>query len=775
MKMKLEYLQTIRLAVTLMILLRNNMPAISRKFIIQRLLLLTVLFNQSILAQDTPWKTVQGNIMTKWATDVSPTNVLPEYPRPQMVRKEWQNLNGLWDVKLADGTETKILVPFPVESSLSGVKKHSDRLTYRRTFEVPNAWKGQRVLLHFGAVDWQADVIVNGQPVGKHEGGYAPFSFDISQALKKGGKQEVEVKVWDPTDFGTQPRGKQVVNPGSIFYTSVTGIWQTVWIEPVRTSCITYIKAVSDIHKKTVTFTIHAEHGESDNIYIQCKELNAKVSGKAGEPIVMSVPMAKLWSPDSPRLYPITIKLASGDEVQSYFAMRQISLGKDKDGITRMMLNDTFVFQHGPLDQGWWPDGLYTAPTDAALKYDLEAIKKMGFNMLRKHIKTEPARFYYHCDQMGVLVWQDMPSRSVGGDGTQVPGFEPLGGEQGKANFEREWKEIIETFQFFPCIVVWVPFNEGWGQYDAERIAAWTKKLDTTRLVNNASGWFDKKCGDIVDMHNYNGPGMFPMEANRASVLGEYGGMGLTVKGHSWQENGNVSYASNENQNALLLHYERINRDIHRLIGKGLSAAVYTQITDVEGEVNGLMTYDREISKMPLEDLRASNLMLQQPVPKIKEILPNAQRAGQIWSYTTDTLQIAKEWFAEDFDDSSWKKGKGGFGNVAPHRGAVIGTNWDTKDIWIRRTVELTAEDIAHPEQLFMDFYYDENIDVYFNGTLACSLRKGTNSYVVGSLTPEVFMALRIGLNCIAAHGSTTHIESTRWQNIDIGLSKKLP
>jgi len=712
--------------------------------------------------------------MTRWAKDVSPNNALPEYPRMQMVRKDWLNLNGLWDIKLADGTNAKILVPYPVESALSGVMKHSDRLTYRRTFEVPAAWRGKRVLLHFGAVDWRAEVFINGQAVGKHEGGYAPFSFDVSSALKKDGPQEVVVNVWDPTDFGTQPRGKQVDNPSGIFYTSVSGIWQTVWLEPVGSSCITGIKAVSDIQTRTVVFTIQAEGGTSDKVTIQCKALRAKVSGRTGEPIAMSVSKAKLWSPDAPTLYPITVKLASGDTVQSYFAMRKTSVGKDKDGIMRMMLNDEFIFQHGPLDQGWWPDGLYTAPTDAALQYDLKMLKSMGFNMLRKHVKVEPARFYYHCDQMGVLVWQDMPSRSVGGDGTMVPGFDPFGGESGKADFEREWKEIIEAFQFFPCIVMWVPFNEGWGQYDTERIAAWTKALDPTRLVNNASGWVDKNCGNIVDMHNYNGPAMSPVEETRASVLGEYGAFSPGFRGHVWKEKGNSVEFSPENQNALFNPYNLANKEIHRLIGKGLSAAVYTQLTDVEDEVNGLMSYDREVVKMPLEKLAASNRALNIPPPKVKALIPNAQEKAQMWSYTTDSVQAGTNWFAEDFDDSAWKKGLGGFGHVAEHRGAVVGTKWDTKDIWIRRTVELSAEDLAHPERLFFDFYYDENVEIYLNGTLACKLTHGPNRYVVSPLSPQTAKALRAGKNLIAAHGSTTQIEVTRWQNIDIGLSRNL-
>jgi len=723
-------------------------------------------------AQAQDWKPCEGPLKTRWARDVSPTNALPEYPRMQMVRKEWLNLNGLWDLKLADGTEAKILVPYPVESALSGVMKHSDRLTYRRTFAVPKAWRGKRVLLHFGAVDWQAEVFVNGQAVGQHEGGYAPFSFDVSGALKKDGPQEVVVKVWDPTDFGTQPRGKQVKNPSGIFYTSVSGLWQTVWLEPVGSSYITGIKAVSNIQKKTVTFTIQAEGGKADKVTIQCQDLGAKGSGRIGEPIALSVPKAKLWSPDAPTLYPITVRLASGDAVQSYFAMRKTSLGKDKQGITRMMLNDKFIFQHGPLDQGWWPDGLYTAPTDAALQYDLQMLKSMGFNMLRKHVKVEPARFYYHCDQMGVLVWQDMPSMSVGGEGCGRPGANPFG-EAAKANFEREWKEIMDAFQFFPCIVMWIPFNEGWCQYDAERIAAWTKELDPTRLVDNASGWFDKNCGDVVDMHNYRGAGMFPVEEKRASVLGEYGGMHVPVKGHSWKDDGNWGDFSIDNQNGTFERYRELNKAIHRLIGKGLSAAVYTQITDVETEVNGLMSYDREVVKMPLEKLAASNRALQLSPPKIKTLVPNAQEASQTWSYTTDGAQGGQKWFAEDFDDSAWEKGQGGFGALNAFE-ASVKTALKKKDLWIRRTMELSAEDIARPEQLYFDVFHDQDVEIYINGILACNL-KGADNYVLSPLAPQATKALRAGKNWIAAHCATYKTEPERWLYIDIGFSRKLP
>jgi beta-galactosidase/beta-glucuronidase len=575
------------------------------------------------------WKPVGDKIKTPWAEKVDAAKPLPEYPRPQMEREQWLNLNGLWDYALVekgsnipDAYDGQILVPFPIESSLSGVQKsvgESQELWYQRSFTVPSGWKNKNVVLNFGAVDWQAEVWVNGIKAGIHKGGYTPFSFDITPFLQKGTEQKLLVKVWDPTDKGFQPRGKQVENPRRIWYTPVTGIWQTVWIEPVEKTYITHLKTVPNIDGGNVTVFASAEATTSADI-IEVKVLengNVISTGKAvaGQEVFLAVPDAKLWSPETPHLYDMEVLIHHDgkvvDKVKSYFGMRKISTKLDTNGIVRLQLNNTDYFQFGPLDQGWWPDGLYTAPTDEALLYDIKKTKDFGFNMIRKHVKVEPARWYYHCDREGILVWQDMPS------GDRSPqwqtrnyfnGLELKRSLESEENFRREWKEIMDLCYSNPSVVVWVPFNEAWGQFKTEEITEWTKSYDPSRMVNPASGGNHYDVGDILDMHNYPDPIMGLFDSKRVNVLGEYGGIGLVTADHVWEKDRNwgyVQYKSSEEATAVYVDYAE---KLKKLIPYGYSAAVYTQTTDVEIEVNGLLTYDRKVIKLNEEQIRKVNL-----------------------------------------------------------------------------------------------------------------------------------------------------------------------
>ena len=443
------------------------------------------------------WKPVSGKLMTRWAKDVSVTNALPEYPRPQMVRKDWLNLNGLWDLKLGDGSAARILVPYPIESALSGVMKHSGRMTYRRSFEIPKGWSHRHVLLHFGAVDWEAKVTLNGKELGVHRGGYDDFTFDITDALKPDGKQDIAVEVFDPTDNGGQPHGKQVLRPDHYNYTSTSGIWQTVWLEPVTENHIAGLHMVPDIDAGCLHLTVDGKGTVEAVATDEGKEI-ARASGPAGSELKLAIPNPKLWSPDTPHLYDLSVTLKSGDKVidavTSYFGMRKIALGNDEKGVLRIMLNGSFVFQVGPLDQGFWPDGIYTAPTDEALRFDVAETKRLGFNCVRKHVKVEPDRWYYWCDKIGLLVWQDMPS----GKNTT---------DEDKKQFEVELRRMIEGRGQHPSIIMWVLFNEGWGQFDTERLTKVIKDMDPSRLVDSASGWRGKNCGDVNDGHGYVGPG----------------------------------------------------------------------------------------------------------------------------------------------------------------------------------------------------------------------------------------------------------------------------
>ena len=588
-------------------------------------MLLALALCSSTFAQ---WKPAGDKIKTSWGEQLDPKNVLPEYPRPIMERNDWKNLNGLWKYAITPkGTpapaayQGDILVPFAVESSLSGVGKminEKEELWYQRTFDVPSAWRGKQILLHFGAVDWKAEVWVNDVKVGEHTGGFTPFYFDITSVLNKG-NNDLVVKVWDPSDRGEQPRGKQIANPHGIWYTPVTGIWQTVWLEPVATQYITNLKTTPDIDNNSVKVEVAANTTSADKVEVKVfdgKNLVAKGAALNGVPVELAMPAnAKLWSPDSPFLYNMEVTLYKDgkaiDQVKSYTAMRKYSIRKGQNGITRLQLNNKDYFQFGPLDQGWWPDGLYTAPTDEALVYDLKKTKDFGYNMVRKHVKVEPARWYTHCDQLGLIVWQDMPN---GGPSPQwqarnyFNGREVIRSAASEANYRKEWKEIIDCLYSYPSIAVWVPFNEAWGQFKTPEIVAWTKEYDPSRLVNPASGGNHYTCGDILDLHHYPGPNMFLYDPRRATVLGEYGGIGLVVEGNTWvNDKKNWGYVKFNKSDEVTNEYIKYGKHLLELIQKGFSAAVYTQTTDVEGEINGLMTYDRKVIKMNEAKVREIN------------------------------------------------------------------------------------------------------------------------------------------------------------------------
>ncbi len=579
------------------------------------------------LSLSAQWKPAGEKIKTEWANKVNPKLVLPEYPRPIMERKEWKNLNGLWNYAIQEVGKSapakydgQILVPFAVESSLSGVMKEvgaKNELWYNTTFNIESNWKGQNILLHFGAVDWKTEVWLNGVKIGSHTGGYTPFSFDITPFIT-GTTQQLTVKVWDPSNEGTQPRGKQVKNPEGIWYTPVTGIWQTVWIEPVNKKNITTLKTTPNIDQNVISIkpeVAGASYGDliEVTVYDDSKTI---ATGKAsvGENLEIVLNNPKLWSPESPFLYKTNVKLISNgkvvDQVKSYFAMRKIGSKKDANGVHRMQLNNKDYFQYGPLDQGWWPDGLYTAPTDEALKYDIIKTKELGFNMIRKHVKVEPERWYTHCDELGILVWQDMPSgdeQPIWQDKKYFEGTELQRTPKSEEIYKKEWKAIMDHLYSYPSIVVWVPFNEAWGQFKTVEITEWTKNHDPSRLVNSSSGGNHFQTGDILDLHKYPGPELYLYDARRITVLGEYGGIGLPLEGHLWKANDNWGYIKFKNATEVTNEYIKYAKELKKLVKTGFSAAVYTQTTDVEGEVNGFMTYDRKVDKMDFEKVRTIN------------------------------------------------------------------------------------------------------------------------------------------------------------------------
>ncbi|MBA4167470.1 MAG: glycoside hydrolase family 2 [Chitinophagaceae bacterium] len=729
------------------------------------------LFLITLSLQAQVWTPKKSALMTRYAGEVKPGNVLPEYPRPQMVRQEWLNLNGLWQFQ--PGTNSgeprpkgalsgSILVPFPVESALSGVKEHHERIWYRRTFSVPKKWKGQRVLLHFGAIDYESEVFVNGKSLGVHTGGYDPFSFDITPAIVTGQEQELTVRVFDPTDAGGFPRGKQTLHPQGIMYTSVTGIWQTVWLEPVPASSIGTIKIVPDVDRSELKLTVNTDGGAAGlSVAVKIKDGGRLVqtkTGATGIELRIPVPNAKLWSPDSPFLYDLEVSMIRGnatvDAVSSYFGMRKISV-ENEGGVKKLFLNNKFLFEIGPLDQGFWPDGGYTAPTDEALKSDLERIKGFGFNMVRKHIKVEPYRWYYWADKLGLMVWQDMPSANSYTEHTP-----PVD----TAAFASELTRMVQTHWNAPCIIMWVIFNEAQGQHNTAGLVQMVRGLDSSRLINQATGGEHFGVGDVMDIHSYPAPAA-PSSTAQALACGEYGGIGYIIPGHIWGSQPTYIFINNEKE-YLDLYDTYANDLIMYKTNKGLSAAVYTEITDVEAELNGLLTYDRAIVKGAMEKIKTSNQNIINKNLLLGEVMPSSEKEAHTWKYTF-ARPDSVNWFTTAFDASAWKQGEAGFGTKSTS-GDPVRTIWDTDDIWMRQEFSISDTSKVNKDSLVFYIHHDDASEVYINGVKAADVKGYTSGYSMVPINDAGKKALLYkGKNVLAIH---CHQEKGG-QYIDAGIS----
>lgn len=735
--------------------------------------------NGVLLAGQIPaeWKPKKAPLMTEFSKDVNPGNALPDYPRPQMVRDKWLNLNGVWEFETPkQGTgrpETftrSILVPFPVQAALSGIMEHHERVWYRRKFDVPTDWKGQRILLNFGAVDWECEVFLNQKSIGVHRGGYDPFSFDITDHLTAGGPQELVVRVFDPTEQGGQPRGKQATRGIPILYTPCTGIWQTVWIEPVPAVSIDRFVAVPDIDRGVVKVKVSAKNssaGAGPDVERSAITLTVKaegrtireVTGRLGQEIEIPVENARLWSPEDPFLYDLNVMLKSGDvtdAVTGYFGMRKVSLEKSGP-YRRILLNNKFVFQLGALDQGYWPDGNYTAPTDAALKFDIEQQKALGFNMIRKHVKVEPLRWYYWADKLGILVWQDMPTaNSYGGVDADAKLYPP------------ELTRMVETLYNTPSVIMWTVYNEKCGQdahiaqgLKTSALVEQVRALDSSRVINEASGYDWYGSGDIADAHTYPAPAAVPGRPNQAIVSGEYGAIKYPLAAHQWAPPDDVTVRSE--QEYLQLYTAYAAQLCQLKAERGMSGAVYTQITDVETEQNGIFTYDRKATKTDPAKLREANLRAIHERLKIRELFSTSREHAQTWRYTTN--RPAADWIQPAFQDDTWQTGNAPFAQEGSPD-VKVGTSWTSDDIWLRTSFNPGKVEQEELSRLCLIIYHDDECEVYLNGTKIADI-KGTNRYTVVPLTGVAGKVLKPDTaNTLAVH---CH-EGGGDQGIDVGV-----
>jgi len=714
-------------------------------------------------------------LMTTWGAAVTPENAWREHPRPQLARETWQNLNGLWDYAITPKNggrpfewQGKILVPFAIESALSGVGRPlepDELLWYRRAFTTAVQPK-QRLLLHFGAVDFRTQVWVNGIEVTDvpHESGHLPFTLDITRAVKAG-ENEICLSVWDPTTEGTQSVGKQHLKPHGSRYTRVSGVWQTVWLESVPATYLAGYNIVTDVDAGTVQVTVSAE-GDLAGASVEVEALlEGAVQAKGmlrawRQPVILKIANPRLWSPDAPVLYDLrlTLRAADGsvDVASGYFGMRKIESRADENGVLRFYLNNQKTYLSGTLDQGWWPDGLLTPPSDEAMMFDIQLLKSCGFNMMRKHVKIEPLRYYYLCDRLGILVFQDMLSGL--GDG-----------EDRYTLYRREFKGMLDLLQTIPSIVMWVPYNESWGQPDKAKTnmaLEWAKRYDPTRLVSGPSGWKDQGIGDTLDVHKYPGPDMPPLSKTRLAVLGEFGGMGLAIENHLWAKGESWGYVNDRTADQSFQRYAALFSSLELLVSKGLAASVYTQTSDVEMEINGLVTYDRKHVKYNVAEIAKLNHQLYRALDRaIHDLVPAADKQAQTWKFTFEQPGVG--WEQTDYDDRTWATGEAGFGNArikAERKEAAVRTLWETPAIWLRRSFDYEG---APPEKANLFIFYDEDTVVYLNGVPIRVLKGYSTVYVREAVDQAAFKtAIRKGRNTLAVHTTNT----TGGAYIDLGI-----